>query len=294
MEKQSGVHRLDSEEAMASPDGLSAHWLRGAYTPAATPSPTKTTYSKSGLRVATVHKSVQKLRYGASPSDEYDTILEDLSDPEEESGQDRASPVRRGLYSVEALEAVGRGMSPATSVRNQSQSRPVSVTTDAPQEAVFPVPGSPTDMISMRIFRASNLTECLAGTSAYVVIDWGKYGRAETHAVTHSTEPQYGATLRFRSPYFPLSPEDAKAVRNDDSIALLRLPDGCELVSFAPPMKVCVFNRNQSVSDELIAVGEIDAHEYILRNSEEPAVLHLYDTQSQPAGSLEFTVKYCL
>ena len=140
------------------------------------------------------------------------------------------------------------------------------------------------DVISIKIIRASELIECLGGTNAYIVLDWGKLGRASTQAVINSNEPYFGSTLKFRSPYQRIRRKDINKDDGDDyrdgnilDIFNRRKDDhddhvdddderGDEecLISHAGPLKVLVYNRNHSVSDELIGSGEIDVHEQLL------------------------------
>jgi hypothetical protein len=76
------------------------------------------------------------------------------------------------------------------------------------------------DVISIKIIRGSELMDCLGGTNAYIVLDWGKLGKASTQAVINSNEPYFGSTLKFRSPYQRIRRKDI----NDDDYSN---DDGC-------------------------------------------------------------------
>jgi len=134
------------------------------------------------------------------------------------------------------------------------------------------------DVISVKIIRASELMDCLGGTNAYIVLDWGKLGKASTQAVINSNEPYFGSTLKFRSPYQRIRRKDINDddYRDGNILDMLNSrsdhhqdgddrgdDDEC-LISHAGPLKVLVYNRNHSVSDELIGIGEIDVHEQLL------------------------------
>ena len=134
------------------------------------------------------------------------------------------------------------------------------------------------DVISVKIIRASELMDCLGGTNAYIVLDWGKLGKASTQAVINSNDPYFGSTLKFRSPYQRIRRKDINDDDYRDGSILDMLnsrsdhhhdvddrgdDDEC-LISHAGPLKVLVYNRNHSVSDELIGIGEIDVHEQLL------------------------------
>lgn len=168
------------------------------------------------------------------------------------------------------------------------------------------------DIVSIRVVRAWDLPECLGGTNAYVVFDWGKWGKATTQAISNTTEPCFGATLQFKSPYLPV--DDGAAVRGSYGAMLSTLQYG-QLLSRAGPMKVLVYHRNQSVSDELLGYGEIDVHEQLLLSLgadqnqvhqrshdqrpidvhdavvERTSVLYLSGPTKRAAGSIEFFIR---
>lgn len=283
-----------SEEDKETSEGVSVQWLRGSLPGTSTthlPPP-----PPPNIAVPKTPRAVQSLRGSVSASKDRYSVASLRNDTDDSPAgtddelQTHNTIVKSGLYSTEALEAVGMGLSPGSS----SALIPKSASSVPPSPIGL---SSATDIVSAKILRAWGLPESLGGTSAYVVADWGKYGKSATQAVAHTTEPHFGATLQFRSPYTALRPADRAAVQEDASIALLRTPGGAEYVSFAGPLKVMVYNRNQSVSDELLACGEVDVHEYLTNsgdNAGETAVLYLVDTNFRPAGCLEYTVKYSM
>jgi hypothetical protein len=286
------------------------------------------------------------------------------------------SIVHAGRYTKEALEAVGLGLSPnlrggpdgndgdggggefspvgtpAGRGGGTSPSAGASANTGAGGRSSSTMEGAagthrkeegepwrPSDILSVKVLRAWGLAETLGGTNAYVVFDWGRYGKAATQAVANTTQPHFGATLQFRSPYKAVDPQDSAAAllgvrrgssnvcrggtdasakagggydRFDDGCiegegeggegagsmgAVVRGRNGVEYLSLAGPLKVLVYSRNPSVSDELIALGEVDAHDTLLscaRTGGAPVVLHLFDTQQNPAGCVEFTMWHAL
>lgn len=258
-------------------EGVSVQWLRGTVPAVSAPPPPPRT-----------PRAVQNLRTSVSASkDRYS--VNNMCDVDPPSTDDELQAhntiVKSGLYSTEALEAVGMGLSPGSSnlVPKSSFSAPTSPAG---------VGAAAVDLLSVKIIRAWGLSESLGGTNPYVVVDWGKYGKSATQAVAHTTEPHFGATLQFRSPYTVLRDTDRQALQNDPTIAVLHASSGTQYISFAGPLKVSVYNRNQSVSDELLAYGEVDAHEYLTCGTGETSVLHLIDASSRPAGCLEYSIRH--
>lgn len=120
--------------------------------------------------------------------------------------------------------------------------------------------------------------------------------------MNNSIEPNFGATLQFKSPY-------QKRILNKNADMneynnILHMKD-CDYISNAGPLKVYVYTRNHSISDELIAWGEIDPHEYLLLNEsysnkqilniQSTCVVHLFDPTYNnstigSAGSLEYMI----
>lgn len=266
--------------------GVSTQWLQGTVSNpqrkvAATPSAFKSE-----------QHTPQKYRYSDNPPEQQDQ--DQWTDEERHASNDI---VRSGLYSAEALAAVGLGLSPNSKLAPEQHHLHQQQHTALPP----PAPPSPvsiataTDLISLRIVRAWDLPECLGGTCAYVVVDWGKLGKSATHPMKHSTDPQFGSTLQFKSPYMLLNTANRDAVLSSADVHALRTESGAEYASHAGPMRVHVYNRNESVSDELIASGELDLHEDIVTTDVgQPCILYLTDPASQPAGCLEYVVKHSL
>jgi hypothetical protein len=231
--------------------------------------------SPGGVKVAREHRPVVRYRYG-----EARVALEDDAAAELQAVEDLS-------YTAEQLRAVGLGYSPGTKLppRGVAALR-------APCSPVSPASAhAAADLVSIRILRAWGLPDSLGGTNAYVVVDWGKYGQSSTQAVPNSTEPHFGALLQFRSPYTRLDMEELAAAQSDPTMSILRGTEGALYVSWATPMKVVVYNRNESVSDEIIGCAEIDAHEFISRRVSEPSVLPLH-LNGDAAGCLEFALFY--
>lgn len=218
----------------------------------------------------------------------------------EEEWLGRNDIVASGHYSAEALAAVGLGKSPncKVAVGHSDRAERCVPAAQAAQPPPSPVAiATAPDLISVRVVRAWDLPECLGGTCAYVLVDWGAQGKSATHTVRHSTEPQYGAMLQFKSPYRAIDPteRDLYLKHAHHEMHLLRAASGAEYASPAGPMQVQIYNRNDSVSDELIASGELDLHHVIVTtNAGEPSVLYLNDTFGQPAGCVELIVKHSL
>lgn len=276
-EKQKGGLGF-TDYAPSGSEGVSTQWLQGTVS-----NPQRKLAAPPG-GYKSEQQSAQKYRYSESPPDPRDQ----WADEERLASNDI---VRSGLYSAEALAAVGLGLSPNSKLAPEQHAAPPP-----------PAPPSPvsiataTDLISLRIVRAWDLPECLGGTCAYVVVDWGRLGNSATHPVKHSVEPHYGSILQFKSPYTLLNTEDRDYALKNPDVHVLRIGNGEEYASHAGPMRVYVYNRNESVSDELIASGELDLHENIVTTDVgQPSVLYLTDSSSsQPAGCVEYIVKHSL
>ena len=242
------------------------------------------------------HENKVRFRY----SERYES--EDQQEQENE-WLARNDIVASGHYSAEALVAVGLGKSPnfkAEVDRSERADRAERVV--PPAQAAQPPPSpvaiaSASDLISVRVVRAWDLPECLGGTCAYVLVDWGAQGRSATHTVKHSTEPQFGAMLQFKSPYRVIDPteRDLLLKHAHHEVHLLRAASGVEYASPAGPMQVHIYNRNESVSDELIASAELDLHNLIVSTDlGEPSVVYMTDNFGQPAGCVELIIKHSL
>lgn len=263
--------------------GVSTQWLQGTVS-----NPQRKVAATPGAFKSEQH-GPQKYRYSDSPPEPQDQ----WTDEDRHASNDI---VRSGLYSAEALAAVGLGLSPNSKLAPEQHQPQQQHTAPPPPAPPSPVSiATATDLISLRIVRAWDLPECLGGTCAYVVVDWGRLGKSATHPVRHSTEPQYGSMLQFKSPYMLLNTANRDAVLGSADVHALRTESGAEYASHAGPMRVYVYNRNESVSDELIASGELDLHEDIVTtDAGQPCILYLTDPSSQPAGCVEYVVKHSL
>ena len=261
-------------------EGVSTQWLQGTVS-----NPQRKLSATPSGHKSEQHAPQQEYRYSESPPQHQDQ--DQWTDEERHASNDI---VRSGLYSAEALAAVGLGLSPNSKLAPEQHIAPPAVSPPSPVSIA-----TATDLISLRIVRAWDLPECLGGTCAYVVVDWGRLGKSATHPVKRSTEPHYGSMLQFKSPYTLLNATNRDAVLSSAEVHALRTQSGAEYASHAGPMRVYVYNRNESVSDELIASGELDLHENIVTtDAGQPCILYLTDPSSQPAGCMEYIVKHSL
>jgi hypothetical protein len=248
---------------------MSAHWLQGK---SDSSTPLHVTTSAGGLKVATAHRAVSQ--QGALRR--LDTLNGDHSDSDDYGDGDLGnSVVRDGCYSAEALQAVGLGRSPASKLPPAQRPSDSARARETNSPLLPAAPEAVAEVVTVKVLRAWCLPEELGGTNAYIVLDWGRYGRATTQAVANTTEPHFGSTLQFKSPYcgHKRGAADAK-VREEAGL-----------------MRVFVLNRNQSVSDEMIASGEIDPLAHVSQGRGEPTILELRCARDrQPAGCLEFIV----
>ncbi len=273
---------------------MSTQWLRGTVSdPTRRPVPTP-----SGFK-SEQHENKVRFRYSEpyEPKDQED---------EENGWLVRNDIVARGHYSAEALAAVGLGKSPnykADIDRAEQADHTDRIEKVVPPAQAAQPPPSPVaiatalDLISVRVVRAWDLPECLGGTCAYVLVDWSAQGRSATHTVKHSTEPQFGAMLQFKSPYHVIDPAERDLLLKHDhhEVHLLRTASGAEYASSAGPMQVHIYNRNESVSDELIATAELDLHNVIVTTDlGEPSIIYLTDNFGHPAGCVEVIIKHPL
>lgn len=213
-----------------------------------------------------------------------------------------SSVVREGRYTKEALQAVGLGLSPSGGgmLETGDDCKKENINTDARKQEE--------EVITVRVIRAWDLVDCLGGTNAYVVLDWGRHGRAATQSVRDNTAPHFGATLRFKSPYVLLQNVD---MGDEQSVELTHLFNRGMLeqigqehggnvlfdsnekslfISYAGPMALQVYSRNSSVSDEMLGWVEVDVHAAVVGRRTE--VLHLVNPQNRgkSAGAIEIKV----
>ena len=132
------------------------------------------------------------------------------------------------------------------------------------------------DTIDFSIIRCWDLSECLGGTNPYVLLNIPLFGQAKTHCIYNSTQPYFGCILSLDCP----PPQN---VNNQD-----------DLVNFDTPeistLQIFVYNKNQSISDEMIALGERDLQS--LLSVKHSIVIDLYDKSQNPAGYIELSARY--
>lgn len=144
---------------------------------------------------------------------------------------------------------------------------------------------SKVDMVTIKIIRAWDLFEALGGTNAYVIVDWGKFGRSSTQAVVNSVDPYFGATLRFKSPFRKADDADIISNLGKDMVSI----KGEVYYSTACPIRVYLYHRNESIVDELLGEAEVDPID--VATIEGTSVLYLYDRISKSnAGCLELSM----
>ena len=230
--------------------------------------------------------------------------------------EEAASDIERDIvYTATSWAAVGRGMSPskssalshsphnhhstqvesdsrlltspAAALRNskmnhRTTSASASPTPTSPSLAQSTTPAirsggskgvSPSSgAVTVVVVRAWALREVIGGSNPYVVVDWGPCGKHSTQAVMDSTEPYFGSVLKFKSP-FQATHRPAMAV-----------------------MKVYVYSRNLSTSDELLGYVELNSEGLLalLGDSSECATMtyqlvDLLDKQNPHAGCIQLT-----
>lgn len=222
-------------------------------------------------------------------------------------------PSSCGMYTKEALEAVGLGYSPSTIQPNPIRSKtledvtfeqyrasrqtqsPLQVQTPSStrtepkryQRAVeLPPPPPPKileppkqmDTIDFNIVRCWDLPESLGGTNPYVLLNNPSFGQAKTACVFNSTQPYFGSILSLNCPKQAWKRENG----NDDLVNF----DGME----ASVVQIFVYNKNQSISDEMIAYGEHDLMAMV--GVKHSIIVDLYDSNRNPTGYVEIAARY--
>jgi hypothetical protein len=159
-------------------------------------------------------------------------------------------------------------------------------------------------IISITVLRAWDLNEGLGDCNPYVVIDWGKLGRAATQAVPSTTCPHFGSILKFKSPLKPVQWQAKQGVPNVCGVVFV---EGIECFLQDVNMKIFVYSRNQSVSDEMLGEATLTASPQLLeyfdsrsqvgqggakerRLSQETLVLQLFTIDGVHAGFIEIDV----
>eukprot|EP01036_Dinobryon_divergens_P031145 gene31145-40500_t len=217
---------------------------------------------------------------------------------------ENASDIERGdiVYTKQSWAAVGRGMSPSKVLLSQgksnlgdesesdhplltpptdrnprratggnSSSTPPTQPTPARATTSKGVSPSPA-VVSIVVVRCWGLREIVGGSNPYVIIDWGPCGKLSTQAVMDSTEPYFGCVLKF--------------------------PAQVQRPAAAAIMKVYVYSRNLSTSDELLGYVEISSDDLLARSSSSAAaecatltyqLVDLLDKQNHHAGCIQLS-----
>lgn len=180
------------------------------------------------------------------------------------------------IYNREALEAVGRGQSP-TKVRRLSLDD-LDVPSNTNKEIyksikihqttnVETIKKSPE--IKLKIIRAWNLPECLGGTNSYVLVTLNQNKQARTRTIINAIDPHFNETISFSWDQLPLD---------------MLFDTSSEYI-----VQIYIYNKNKSISDEMIASGEFDL--IYLINHSETGIVYLYDHQQHSAGFIEMAAK---
>lgn len=226
----------------------------------------------------------------------------------------------QGVYSKEALEAVGLGYSPTliqtsspiniqpkvnenidfdqyraqqqaaaerfeASISSPTQAqdlqprvhkRTVELLPPPPPKAI--IPPAPVEVIDFNVIRCWDLQDCLGGTNPYVLINIPSFGKASTHCVYSSNQPYFGCILSLN---YPLK-RSGNEIRDDDLVNY----DGVD----STVVQVFVYNKNHSISDEMIAFGERDLQTIL--SMKHSFIMDLYDKDQNPAGYVEIAARY--
>ncbi len=223
------------------------------------------------------------------------------------------------LYSSEALAAVGSGRSPSFSLMarqrppgqhryhgserddkdedlSAASSQSLSLQRESHSEAKLP--SGQARLTTVRVLRGRDLPECLGGTNAYLSVEWGGRGRgpslgkATTQCVSNSTCPAFGAALKFRSP-FTHWPEAASPSPS---------PQTTGADTSLPSLYFRLFNKNASVSDELLASAELSVFDVLQENfvsgrrveqaAQDVHSIELRDASGAAAGTVEIIIEF--
>ena len=148
-------------------------------------------------------------------------------------------------------------------------------------------PNSPdlkSEVISICIKQAFDLSDALGGTNPYVVLDWEHLGRVSTKTVLGSTNPKFDTIFRFESPY-RLATKDNEDVKNGRIVYASKQ----KYISVAPHLHLYVYSKNQSVSDELIGEADVNVDNLF---SNGHGFVELYDLNNEFAGSAELSIRF--
>jgi hypothetical protein len=294
---------------------------------------TKVPFSNTALRMASSSSSAQQntaLPVKSIPSKAENVNLRISSAVQMHT--DEILPPSPGVYTREALEAVGLGFSPSSTQpvavvppraktledltyeqyreqsrnlvlpadnvlvakqqyhQQQQQQQPYDqrpseekryqriVERPPPPPAQIIEPPKQIDTIDFNIVRCWDLPECLGGTNPYVLLNIPSFGQAKTACVFNSTQPYFGTTLSLNYP--------KQAWKRDHGSDDLVNFDGIE----ASVVQIFVYNKNQSISDEMVAFGEQDLIPMV--TVKHSLIVDLYDAHRNPAGYVEIAARY--
>lgn len=171
-----------------------------------------------------------------------------------------------------------------------------------------PPPAPPISAVHITVLRAYGLSEGLGGCNPYVLLDWSSLGRHATRpanskpgAASSSLDPHFHEKFDFKPPFLWSSSGiyDVGRDLNGGREVHITIPGSgsgsrgettSTATLCAPPLRVYVYSRNVSVSDELLGEGETDVEAMLLACQQGvPFTVQLYDmTRRQlPAGSVE-------
>jgi len=185
--------------------------------------------------------------------------------------------------------------------------------------ALPPPPPPPLSHVGITVLCARNLNEGLGGCSPYVLLDWSYLGRQSTQpppanaspSLRSNTNPSFGVKMLFKPPFLWAGVSaggDAVGNRASSLYDLDRELDGKEVfittpskgadsssvttaaTLCAPILRVYVYSRNISVSDELLGEGEVDVETMLYACQQGlPFTVELFDTVNgkHAAGSVE-------
>lgn len=136
------------------------------------------------------------------------------------------------------------------------------------------------EFLEITVIRASGLPECLGGTNPYVVVHIPSFGQTQTQTLSNTTDPFFGATLLLRS---PLSNNEFSHI--DDGVVNIGDDGSWTKVQFI------VFNKNPSLSDDLIALTETDVGTILQTCEFGSATLNLVDKDQCLCGTIEVKVR---
>lgn len=171
-----------------------------------------------------------------------------------------------------------------------------------------PPPAPPISEVHITVIRAHGLSEGLGGCNPYVLLDWSSLGRHATRpagdkqaasAVTALLNPQFHERFAFKPPFLWSSSGAYDVGRELDGREVhITVPGegGSSITSTAtlcaPLLRVYVYSRNVSVSDELLGEGETDIEAMLLACQQGlPFSVQLFSMtrRQEPAGCVEMT-----